>query len=78
MTMCWLLNRQKIYRNQLPSCKLLYDKGTRAMFKLLRRDRQLQVPLEMMHLFDTLVKPILLYDSEICAHEGTEILENIH
>ena len=30
----------------------------------------------MMHLFDTLVKPIHLYGSEIWAHEGTEILEH--
>ena len=42
--------------------KLLYDKGTRAMFAL---------PVDIMiHLFDTLVKPILLYGSE-------EILEKL-
>ena len=32
----------------------------------------------MMRLFDTLVKPILLYGSEIWAHEGTELLEKLH
>ena len=59
--------------------KLLYDKGTRAMFALLRRGRQLQLPVDIMiHLFDTLVKPVLLYGSEIWAHEGTEILEKLH
>ena len=43
---------------------LWYDKGTRAMFALLRRGRQLQLPVDIMiHLFDTLVKPILLYGS---------------
>ena len=43
---------------------ILYDKDTRAMFALLRRGRQLQLPVDiMMHLFDTLVKPILLYGS---------------
>ena len=59
--------------------KLLYDKGTRAMFALLRRGRQLQLPVDIMiHLFDILVKPVLLYGSEIRAHEGTEILEKLH
>ena len=58
---------------------LLYDKGTRAMFALLRRGRQLQLPVDIMiHLFDTLVKPVLLYGSEIWALEGTEILEKLH
>ena len=32
----------------------------------------------MMRLFDTLVKPILLYGSEIWAHEGTELLEKLN
>ena len=31
----------------------------------------------MIHLFDTLVKPILLYGSKIWAHEGTEILDKL-
>ena len=56
--------------------KLLYDK---AMFTLLRSGRQLQLPVDfMIHLFDTLVKPVLLYGSEIWAHEGTEVLEKLH
>ena len=59
--------------------KFLYNKGPRAMFALLRRGRQLQLPVDIMILlFDTLVKPILSYDSEIWAHEGTEILEKLH
>ena len=56
----------------------MYDKGTWAMFALLRRGRQLQLPVDIMiHLFDTLVKPVLSYGSEIWAHEGTEILEKL-
>ena len=59
--------------------KLLYDKGTRAMFALLRRGRQLQLPVYfMIHLFDTPVKPILLYGSEIWAHKGTKIFDKLH
>ena len=39
----------------------------------------MQLPVDIMiHLFDTLVKPVLLYGSEIWAHEGTEILEKLH
>ena len=48
------------------------------MFALLRRGRQLQLPVDILiHLFDTLVKPVLLYGSEISAHKGTEILEKL-
>ena len=49
------------------------------MFAHLRRGRQLQLPVDnMIHLFDTLVKPILLYGSEIWAYEGAEILEKLY
>ena len=49
------------------------------MFALLRRGRQLQLPVYIMiHLFDTLVKPVFLYGSEIWAHDGTEVLEKLH
>ena len=49
------------------------------MFALLRRGRQLQLPVDtMIHLFDTLLKPVLLYGSEIWAHKGTQILEKLH
>ena len=49
------------------------------MFALLRRSRQLQLPIDIMiHIFDTLVKPVFLYGSGIWAHEGTEILEKLH
>ena len=49
--------------------QLLYDKCTMAMFALLRRPSQLPVDI-MMHLFDTLVKEILLHGSEIWANSG--------
>ena len=49
------------------------------MFALLRRGRQLQLLVDIMiHLFDTLVKHVLLYGSEIWAHGGIEILEKLH
>ena len=39
----------------------------------------MQLPVDIMiHLFDTLVKPVLLYGSGMWAHEGTEVLEKLH
>ena len=59
--------------------KELYDKGNRAMFSLLRKNRQLQLPIDIqLQLFDVLVKPVLLYGCEVWAHEGTDILEKLH
>ena len=57
--------------------KELYDKGNRAMFSLLRKSRQLQLPIEIqLQLFD--LKPVLIYGCEVWAHEGTHILEKLH
>ena len=39
----------------------------------------MQLPVDIIiHLFDTLVKPVLLYGSEIWAHEGAEVREKLH
>ena len=46
--------------------KQLVVKGNRAMFLLLRKCRQLQLPVDIqLELFDILVKPILLYGCEV-------------
>ena len=59
--------------------KELYEKGNRAMVSLLRKGRQLQLPIDIqLQLFDVLVKPVLLYGCEVWAHEGTDILEKLH
>ena len=59
--------------------KELYEKCNRAMFSLLRKSRQLQLPIDIqLQLFDVLVKPVLLYGCEVWAHEGTDILEKLH
>ena len=40
----------------------LYEKGNRAMFALLCKSRQLQLPIDVqLYLFDALVKLVLLY-----------------
>ena len=49
------------------------------MFSLLRKSRQLQLPIDIqLQLFDVLVKPVLLYGCDVWAHEGTDILEKLH
>ena len=54
-------------------------KGFRAMFSLLRKCKQLQLPIDIqLQLFDVLVKPVVLYGCEVWAHEGTEVVEKLH
>ena len=49
------------------------------MFSLLRKSRRLQLSIDIqLHLFDVLVKPVLLYGCEVWAHKGTDILEKLH
>ena len=59
--------------------KQLVVKGNRAMFLLLRKCRQLQLPVDIhLELFDILVKPIPLYGCEVWATESFDIIEKIH
>ena len=54
-------------------------KRSRAMFSLLRKCKQLQLPIDIqLQLFDVLVKPVVLYGCEVWAHEGTEVVEKLH
>ena len=56
--------------------KQLVVKGNRAMFLLLRKCRQLQLPVDIqLELFNILVKPILLYGCEVWATESVDIIE---
>ena len=44
----------------------LYEKGNRAMFSLLHKSRQLQLPIDIqLQLFDVLVKPVFLCGCEV-------------
>ena len=59
--------------------KKLVVKGNRAMFLLLRKCRQLQLPVDIqLELFDILVKPIFLYGCEVWATVSVDIIEKIH
>ena len=47
------------------------------MFSPLRKCKQLQLPIDIqLQLLGVSVKPIVLYGCEVCAHEGTEVVEN--
>ena len=54
--------------------KALYDKANRAMFALLRRSRQLALPIDLqIELFDKMIVPILLYGCEIWRFNYSEM-----
>ena len=49
----------------------LYQKGCRAMFALLKRIKSLSLPPDIaLKLFDTLVKPVVLYGAEVWGCEN--------
>ena len=49
------------------------------MFALLRKSRQLQLLIDVqLHLFDALVKPVLLYGCEVWAHEAMDNVEKLY
>ena len=56
----------------------LYQKGCRAMFALLKRSRNLPLPIDiMLELFNVLVKPVVLYGAEVWGSEKCGILERL-
>ena len=84
MNLKWLvnINTRASYltiMENLQRQKQLVVKGNRAMFLLLRKCIQLQLPVDIqLELFDILVKPILLYGCEVWATESVYIIEKIH
>lgn len=59
--------------------KHLVDQATRAMFALITKARQLCLPIDIqLHLFDSLVMPILLYGCEIWGNDNNSIIERLH
>ena len=49
------------------------------MFALLRRSRQLDLPIDLqLELFDSLIMPILLYGCEIWGFKNISMIEKIH
>ena len=59
--------------------KHLFDQANKAMFVLLRINRELNLPLDIkLELFDSLVLPILTYGCEAWGFENTNLIEKIH
>jgi hypothetical protein len=54
------------------------DSPTRAMFSLLQKGKQLHLNIEtMLHLFNTIVVPIVLYGCEAWGHTDLKVLERV-
>jgi hypothetical protein len=53
--------------------------ATRAMYALLNKARKLCLPVDIqLQLFDAVVKPILLYGSEVWGCQNVDIIERVH
>jgi hypothetical protein len=63
----------------ITSIKDLSISASKAMFSLLKRARNVNLPLDtLIAAFDVMVTPILLYGCEIWGYENIEILEQVH
>ena len=59
--------------------KQLKDQARRAMMALLRKSRQLQLPIScQLELFDSLVLPVLTYGCEVWGNSCIDIAESLH
>ena len=57
----------------------LYEQAQKAMYGVIRKIRQFNLPLEcQLDLFDKIVVPVLLYGCEIWGFESLDIIERIH
>lgn len=68
------------YNGKFNKCKKhLFNQAQKAMFSLLRKSKNLGLPIDVqLHLFDHMVVPILLYGSEIWGFENNDIIEKLH
>ena len=58
--------------------KQLYDRALRAMFALLRKIRQLSLPIDIqLELFDKTVVPILIYGSEVWCPQMSDLANKL-
>ena len=55
----------------------LNQKGCKAMFALLKKSRNLSLPMDMLKLFNVLVKPVVLYGAKVWGSEKCNILERL-
>ncbi len=58
--------------------KQLYEQGTKAMYALIRRGRQLSLPVDiLLDLFMKTVVPVITYGSEIWGYENLKLMETL-
>jgi hypothetical protein len=74
------LTMQMIFNTLVRRVIFISAQQTRkAMFSLLRKDRKLWLPVDiLLQLFDATVVPILLYDSVVWEYENNKIIESLH
>ena len=59
--------------------KHLVEQAQKAMYGIIRKIRQFNLPLEQQFdLFDKVVMPVLLYGCEIWGYENVDIIERVH
>ena len=57
----------------------LRSQASRAMYSLISKSRRLGLPIkDQLHLFDSIVSPIMLYGCEIWGYSDVSILEKLH
>ena len=68
------------YNGKFDECKKrLYDQASKAMFSLLSKSHELDLPLDIrLELFDRMIIPILIYGCEIWGYEDLKIIEKLH
>lgn len=55
--------------------KRLIDQARKAMFFLMKKSRKLSLPIDIqLHLFESMIVPILLYRSEVWGCENVDII----
>ena len=65
-----------LWRHRQLIKKELYDKGTKAVFSLIGKCRKLDLPIDIqIKLFNSLVKPIVLYGAEVWGSQNTYLYD---
>ena len=59
--------------------KHLVHQARKAMFSLVRKARKLFLPIDIqLHLFDSMIIPILLYGAEVWGCETVDIIDQFY
>ena len=71
------LGVQFSYNGKFTRTKIyVVEQARRAMFSVMKKARKLSLPVDMqLHLFDTMISPILMYGSEVWGIENIDIID---